>query len=85
MLYYISLLEDFKNAITFIRDTYNPCLDTYDEATKEISQKLLQRECNNLLTEIGRLELSRDMQEKRLQNVMDLVKGPSDPQYRHFG
>lgn len=74
-LYYVSLIEDFKNAVAFIRDTDNPSMDTYDVATKEQSRRILLRECNNLLTEVGRLELSRDMQEKRLQNVIDLVCG----------
>ncbi|GJJ13335.1 hypothetical protein Clacol_007587 [Clathrus columnatus] len=73
VLYYVSLQEDFKNAIIFLRDTYNPMMGTYDDATKNITRKILQRECNNLLVEIGRLELSREMQEKRLQNVIDLA------------
>lgn len=68
-----------------------------DKATGTLSQeesaKLLESECNNLLSEIGkpawyiggmvwtkhrtwptdRLEVSRDMQNKRLRNVMELA------------
>jgi hypothetical protein len=40
---------------------------------KEASRDLLNRECDTLLSEISRLEMSRDMQNKRLKNVMNLV------------
>ena len=38
-----------------------------------LSQKLLNRECDNLLNEIKRLESDLNMQKQRLKNVMALV------------
>ena len=43
------------------------------EAERINSRKLLEKECNNLLVEIERLEQARSMQDKRLKNVMNLV------------
>lgn len=44
-----------------------------DTDEKEYSHELLKRECDTLLSEIERLEMSRGMQNKRLKNVMNLV------------
>lgn len=75
LLYYISLLEDFRNSIKFIRSTPNPVMEfrSEEEETKR-SQNMLLKECDNLLTEIDRLELNRKMEDERLKNVMDLVR-----------
>lgn len=48
-------------------------MDAADEEETEASRALLKRECDNLLSEIARLEMSRGMQNKRLKNVMNLV------------
>ncbi|KIJ53436.1 hypothetical protein M422DRAFT_222053, partial [Sphaerobolus stellatus SS14] len=73
LLYYVALLEDFRQAIEFIRDTPNPAMDSWSIEEREKSKGLLRRECSNLLTEIDRLFLNRDMQDKQLKNVMDLA------------
>ncbi|KAE9402242.1 hypothetical protein BT96DRAFT_918423 [Gymnopus androsaceus JB14] len=39
----------------------------------ESYERLLDKECNNLLSEIGRLEMTRAMLNKRLGNVMELA------------
>lgn len=43
------------------------------EEKRELSEQLMDRECDNLLEEIERLDMSRQMQDKRLLNVMNLV------------
>jgi hypothetical protein len=75
-LHYSALLEDFRKAVDFVRDTPNPAMDALSEEEREFSRGLLERECKNLLSEISRLEGSRSMQDKRLKNVMNLVGGP---------
>ena len=71
----------------FVRDTPNPAM-TSPTNTKENeeSQLLMKKECQNLLTQIDRLKLSREMWDMRLQNIIHLVrwhyiifeKGPAD-------
>ncbi|KIK67894.1 hypothetical protein GYMLUDRAFT_256709 [Collybiopsis luxurians FD-317 M1] len=73
LLHYSSLLEDFRKSIVFILNTSNPAMDSFSEEERVLSHKLLQKECNNLLIEVERLEKSRMMQERRLKNVMNLV------------
>ncbi|KAJ7031642.1 hypothetical protein C8F04DRAFT_1110130 [Mycena alexandri] len=72
-LHYSALLEDFRKAVAFVRDTSNPAMDALPEEERTFSRGLLERECKNLLSEISRLELGRSMQDKRLKNVMNLV------------
>ncbi|KAK7039234.1 hypothetical protein VNI00_010139 [Paramarasmius palmivorus] len=72
-LHYTSLLEDFRKAVLFILHTPNPAMDSLSELDRAFSRKLLEKECNHLLSEIDRLEMSRMMQDKRLKNVMNLV------------
>ncbi|KAK7441983.1 hypothetical protein VKT23_016261 [Stygiomarasmius scandens] len=74
-LHYSSLLEDFHKSIKFILTTPNPAMDSDNitESERINSRKLLEKECNNLLVEIERLEQARSMQDKRLKNVMNLV------------
>ncbi|KAG6889951.1 hypothetical protein C0995_013478 [Termitomyces sp. Mi166 len=72
-LHYSSLLEDFQKTVEFIKKTYNPALDSVPRSERDYSAKLLVRECDNLLSEINRLELGRRMQDRRLKNVMNLV------------
>ncbi|KAJ7481617.1 hypothetical protein FB451DRAFT_1236610 [Mycena latifolia] len=72
-LHYSALLEDFRKAVDFVRETPNPAMDACPEEERVFSRNLLERECKNLLGEINRLEMGRRMQDKRLKNVMNLV------------
>jgi hypothetical protein len=76
-LYYASLLEDFRNHIDFIRKHENPAMtsDRIGQRDRELNKKFLARECDNLMHEIDRLEKSLKMQEQRLKNAMNLVRG----------
>ncbi|KAF9048217.1 hypothetical protein BDZ89DRAFT_1057791, partial [Hymenopellis radicata] len=73
LLHYASLLGDMKKSVQFVRDTPNPAMAALSEEEKELSHGLLQKECTNLISDIDRLEQSRQMQDKRLKNVMNLV------------
>ncbi|KDQ58359.1 hypothetical protein JAAARDRAFT_34159 [Jaapia argillacea MUCL 33604] len=75
LLHYASLLNDFQKSVTFVLETKNPAMDrkSYDPHAREVSRELMKTECNNLLSEIDRLERSRLMQSMRLKNVMDLA------------
>ncbi|KAG6809962.1 hypothetical protein H0H92_013890 [Tricholoma furcatifolium] len=75
LLHYTSLLDDFRKTVVFIRDTPYPGLDNpslYTAERRDRSNALLHKECTNLLNEIERLEMSREMQSRRLRNVMNL-------------
>ncbi|KAF8218269.1 hypothetical protein K438DRAFT_1556156 [Mycena galopus ATCC 62051] len=81
LLHYESLLEDFRKSVVFVSETPNPLLDESDSrstSAEEIAaikkaKNLMGTESKNLLDEIARLEQNRNMQEKRLKNVMDLA------------
>ncbi|PPQ92528.1 LOW QUALITY PROTEIN: hypothetical protein CVT25_010361 [Psilocybe cyanescens] len=73
LLHYSSLLDDFRKSVIFIRDTENPALESLSLEEREENSSIMKRECSNLLTEIERLEKGRQMQDRRLKNVMDLV------------
>lgn len=82
LLHYTSLLDDFRKSVQFVLDTPNPAMDCEDSPdnngttnmlTKEESAERLKTECNNLLSEIKRLEMSRSIQTKRLKNIMNLA------------
>ena len=80
LLYYESLLHDFRKTVTFVQHASYPGLDDparYPPDLKETSQRLLETECENLLREIDRLENSKAQQEWRLRNVMNLVRSYS--------
>lgn len=72
-LYYLSLLDHYTKHVNFIKKTPNPAMHAYPEADRKASEKLVNRECENLLNEIKRLVSELSMQEKRLKNVIDLV------------
>ena len=75
LLQYASLLDDFKQSIIFVRDTPNPVMiSPTNKKNYRASKDLMKRECQNLLTQIERLKLSREMWDSRLQNVMHLVR-----------
>ena len=75
-LHYASLLDNFRKTVEFVRDTLNPALDSLSEEDRTESKSVMQRETYTLLTEIERLNKTRDMQDKRLKNVMNLVCFP---------
>ncbi|KAG6879295.1 hypothetical protein C0992_003780 [Termitomyces sp. T32_za158] len=74
LLHHASLLEDFRKSVVFVLKTPYPGLDNlrYSPEFCERSKALLEKECDNLLSEIERLDLQRSMQIKRLKNVMNL-------------
>ena len=72
-LHYISLLDHYTKHINFIKNTPNPAMDGVCEEDRKRSEKLLKRECENLLHEVERLHNELNTQERRLKNVMDLV------------
>jgi len=41
--------------------------------SRDISKELMERECKNLLSEIERLEMRREILSSRLKNAMDLA------------
>ena len=72
-LHYLSLLDHYTKHITFIKNTPNPAMDGVDEADRLLNERLLNRECDNLMNEIKRLNSELSTQERRLKNVMALV------------
>jgi hypothetical protein len=77
LLHYASLLEDFNKTVNFVKDTHHPALNNPEYFTpkeSKDSKNLMDQECTNLLNQIQRLELARRMQDKRLTNVMQLVR-----------
>ena len=72
-LHYLSLLDHYTKHINFIRDTPNPAMDDINEEDRKSNAKLLDRECDNLMNEIKRLNSELKTQERRLENVMALV------------
>jgi 23S rRNA A2030 N6-methylase RlmJ len=75
--HYASLLNDFRKSIEFVLATENPALantELYTEDDRARSREVMERECRQLLSEIERLEQSRVMQDKRVQNVINLVR-----------
>lgn len=51
-------------------NTPNPALT---KGQRDVSERLLERECNKLQKEVERLDRARGIQEERLKNVMHLV------------
>src|SRR5882757_4211625 len=72
-LHYISLLDHYTKHIMFLKNTPNPAMASLSEAERTSSAKLLHRECDNLLSEVERLNHELSTQERRLENVMALV------------
>ncbi|KAH7921422.1 hypothetical protein BV22DRAFT_1132288 [Leucogyrophana mollusca] len=74
LLHHVSLLQEFQKSVKFVRDTTNPALRSlYTSTELKDSNKLLKKECNNLSSEIRRLQGRRDMQSDRLRNIMNLA------------
>jgi hypothetical protein len=72
-LYYLSLLDDLAKHIAFVRDTKNPMLDTFESHDREFSEKMMIRECQNMLMEVQRLKDALQMQDRRLKNLLKYV------------
>ncbi|KIL65408.1 hypothetical protein M378DRAFT_10794 [Amanita muscaria Koide BX008] len=70
LLYYSSLLVIFKKVVQYILDTPNPALTPAQRST---SDPLMKGECNTLLEEIGRLKEKLQLQERRLNNVIQSI------------
>jgi len=73
LLHYSSLLQRFTETVEFIQDTENPVLEFVEEEERNLTRRIMKRECHMLLNEIRRLELSKSMQDGRLKNVLALV------------
>ncbi|KAF8181582.1 hypothetical protein BJ912DRAFT_979394 [Pholiota molesta] len=77
LMYFEALLEDFRKTVQFVQDTPAQSLlprEGEEETEEQLrSKETMKRECGNMLTEIARLERSRDLQDQRVKNVMDLV------------
>ncbi|KAG1851576.1 cora-like Mg2+ transporter protein-domain-containing protein [Suillus subalutaceus] len=75
LLHYQSLLHGFEVSVKFLETTPNPAMESHgvtDEERRD-SDALMKKECNNLLSEIDRLERRRTMLSSRLKNAMDLA------------
>ncbi|KAG1718353.1 cora-like Mg2+ transporter protein-domain-containing protein [Suillus paluster] len=68
LFHYTSLLEDFRKSVNFVRSTPSPVLESHEftEQARSDTHKLMQKECDNLLSEIDRLGF-------QLKNIIDLV------------
>ena len=63
-------------------------MDGKNKQERELNQKILNRECDNLLNEVKRLQADLNMQKQRLKNVMALVSYitfKSVSNYSYFG
>ncbi|KAF8638377.1 hypothetical protein AX16_010524 [Volvariella volvacea WC 439] len=72
LLQYTSLLRDSQRSVRFLQDIDAPHPGDITSGNSLESQ-LLRRECNNLLEEIERPEMARDMHNKQLKDVMNLA------------
>jgi hypothetical protein len=73
-LHYLELLENFRKSVEFVLKYPNPMNENVSERERKLTKELLERECNQLLAGVNRLEMSRRLQDKRLRNVMNLVR-----------
>ncbi|KAG2036843.1 cora-like Mg2+ transporter protein-domain-containing protein [Suillus americanus] len=71
LLHYQSLLHGFEVSVKFIETTPNPAMES--DKGRSDSDALMKKECNNLLSEIDRLERRRTMLSSRLKNAMELA------------
>ncbi|KAF8623750.1 hypothetical protein AX15_006193 [Amanita polypyramis BW_CC] len=70
MLYYTSLLADFRKVITFVKETSNPA--TEDAENKLEMQEAMDKECDHILHSINRLEKDCQTQDLRVGNAVYL-------------
>ncbi|KAG0707781.1 hypothetical protein DFH29DRAFT_597534 [Suillus ampliporus] len=76
LLHYHSLLHGFEVSVTFIEKTRNPAMESSDFSDKQRTESdgLMMKECENLLSEIDRLEKRRVMLSSRLKNTRTLTE-----------
>lgn len=76
LLYYRTLLDDFRKSVVFVQETANPAMQNPVVTDKERAESasILKKETDYLLSEIERLESQRMMQVMRLKNVINLVR-----------
>jgi len=76
LLHYASLLEDFRKSVTFVKNTPNPILESreFTDQARRDTNKLMRKECDNLLSEIERLAF-------QLKNITDLVRVPATARF----
>ena len=74
-LQYSSLLDDYDKAVKFIMDTTNPMQDnpSFTDEDRALSQRILQKECENLTNETYRLKRQAQLLEGRLTNAIALA------------
>ncbi|KAL0950708.1 hypothetical protein HGRIS_007484 [Hohenbuehelia grisea] len=70
---YFTLLSDFRKSIQLIMDNPNPVMARWSLEERMRSKEITKKECRHLLVEIDRLEMRRDVLDKRLTNVLSLV------------
>jgi len=73
LLHYESLLHGFHLSVSFIKKNPNPAMEGIYEEQRSTSNELMEKECDNLLSEIDRLEKRREMLSRKLKNVIDLA------------
>ncbi|KAG1787949.1 cora-like Mg2+ transporter protein-domain-containing protein [Suillus plorans] len=73
LLHYQSLLHGFEVSVKFIETNPNPAMEGVTAEERMESDALMKKECNNLLSEIDRLERRRMMLSSRLKNAMELA------------
>jgi hypothetical protein len=78
LLQYQTHLHDFEKSVTFVKENPNPALEpeVEDNTTKDLmtrEKELMERECDNLLSEITRLEKKCTMFVNRLKNATELA------------
>jgi hypothetical protein len=81
LLHYGNLLDDFRKSVVFVLENPHPGVGVgvdgditgAGDVRNGGDGRLMEKECGNLLSEIGRLENSRRIQDRRLKNVMNLV------------
>ncbi|KZV83555.1 hypothetical protein EXIGLDRAFT_842848 [Exidia glandulosa HHB12029] len=75
LLHYETLLTEFHKTARFVLAHPNPALEALvsDPEDRKRSEALMKKECDNILSEIERLQNQKEMQEQRVKNVLDLV------------
>ncbi|KAG2116434.1 cora-like Mg2+ transporter protein-domain-containing protein [Suillus discolor] len=73
LLHYQSLLHGFEVSVKFIETNLNPAMEGATAEERMESDALMKKECDNLLSEIDRLERRRMMLSSRLKNAMELA------------
>lgn len=80
LLHYQALLHDFDKSVVFVKQSPNPAMEPIDDEgakkesdVKDPTKELMERECDNLLSEIDRLERKCSIFISRLKNATELA------------